>query len=130
MTANTQTITPYLSVSDGQAALQWYTMHFRATATDVMEWEGKLGHSELEFSGARFYLSNSYPDIGVISPADHPGGNSCAFVVNVDNADTFIARCVQGGATLQRPIDDSNGARNGWIIDPFGHRWNLRTPTS
>lgn len=122
----TQTITPYLCVADATAALDWYRANFRATVSNIIPWEGRIGHSELEFGGAVFYLSDEAPALGVIAPANGGWGATC--VVLVADVDAFVARAVEGGATLQRPIEEAHGTRNGWLIDPFGHRWNVGTP--
>jgi uncharacterized glyoxalase superfamily protein PhnB/catechol 2,3-dioxygenase-like lactoylglutathione lyase family enzyme len=121
-----QIITPYLGVSDGRAALDWYRRYFRASVSNIIDWEGRVGHSELEFGGAVFYLSDAYPAIGVVAPSG--AGSSSSYVVLVADADAFIERAVEGGATLQREIQEAHGTRSGWIVDPFGHRWNIGTP--
>lgn len=126
--SNRQVITPYLSVANGRATLDWYRTYFRASVSNIIDWEGRVGHSELEFSGAVFYLSDAYPAIGVVSPNEQGPGSSTSYVVLVADADAFIARALEGGATLQRAIGEDHGTRSGWIIDPHGHRWNIGTP--
>ncbi len=123
-----QTITPYLCVHDAAAALDWYRRTFRATIDNVVEWEGKIGHAEVTFGGATFYLSDEAPALGVLSPRSLGEGNSASYVVLVAAVDELVERAVAEGATLQRPVEDSYGTRNGWIVDPFGHRWNLASP--
>lgn len=127
-TAMSQVITPYLCVHDATAALDWYRRAFGATVSNRIEWEGKVGHSELEVAGAVFYLSDEYPEIGVVSPRTLGAGSSTSMVVLVGAADEFIGRAVAAGATLQRPVEEAHGTRSGWIVDPFGHRWNIGTP--
>jgi PhnB protein len=82
----------------------------------------------VEFGGAVFYLSDEAPALGVLSPPSLGAGSSSSFVVLVADADAFIARAVDGGAVLERPVDEGHGTRSGWIRDPFGHRWNIGTP--
>ncbi|WP_238012487.1 hypothetical protein KZZ52_58795 [Dactylosporangium sp. AC04546] len=31
------------------------------------------------------------------------------------------------GATIERPVAPQHGTRAGWILDPFGHRWNIQS---
>jgi uncharacterized glyoxalase superfamily protein PhnB len=123
-----QVITPYLCVHDAPAALDWYRAYFGATVSNVIEWEGNVGHAELEFGGAVFYLSDEAPSLGVLAPPTLGAGSSTSFVVLVADVDQFVDRAVSGGATLQRPVEEARGTRNAWIVDPFGHRWNVGTP--
>jgi PhnB protein len=52
-----------------------------------------------------------------------------SFVLSVPDADATVARAVDAGATVERPVTlEDHGARAGWIVDPFGHRWNVQTP--
>jgi uncharacterized glyoxalase superfamily protein PhnB len=126
--AMTQTITPYLCVQDARAALDWYRRYFAATVGNVIDWEGKVGHAELDIAGATFYLSDEAPALGVLAPPSLGAGSSASFVVLVAAVDQFIDRATSGGAVLQRPIEEAHGMRNGWVMDPFGHRWNFGTP--
>ncbi len=123
-----QTITPYLCVTDARGAIEWYRNNFRASLVSLIDWEGIVGHAELEFGGATFYLSDEAPKLEVLAPRTIGRGSSVSFVVSVADVDGFVARAVAGGAVLERPIEDSHGSRNGWIRDPFGHRWNIGTP--
>jgi uncharacterized glyoxalase superfamily protein PhnB len=124
----TQVVTPYLCVHDGRAAIEWYATYFGASVSNVIDWEGKVGHAALEFGGAVVYLSDEAPALGVLAPATIGPGASVSIVVHVADADSFIRRAVDGGAELQRPIAEAHGTRSGWILDPFGHRWNIGTP--
>ncbi len=56
------------------------------------------------------------------------GGTGVSLVVLVADADAMIARAVAAGATLQRDVSEDHGTRSGWIVDPYGHRWNIGTP--
>jgi PhnB protein len=40
-----------------------------------------------------------------------------------------IGRAVQAGARLVYPAADEHGWRLGRIEDPFGHHWEIGTPT-
>ena len=42
--------------------------------------------------------------------------------------DLAFAAAVAGGAASERPVAaQPYGGRAGWLIDPFGHRWNIST---
>jgi uncharacterized glyoxalase superfamily protein PhnB len=125
-----QTVTPYLCVRDAPGALDWYRTWFGATVSNVIDWNGRVGHAELEFGGAIFYLSDEAPELGVVAPPSLGEGSSASAVVLVAAVDQFVDRAVQGGAVLERPIEEAHGTRNAWLKDPFGHRWNVGTPLS
>jgi uncharacterized glyoxalase superfamily protein PhnB len=124
-----QVITPYLCVHDAAAAIDWYRASFGAQVSNVIEWEGNVGHAELDVAGAVFYLSDEAPSLGVVSPRSQGPGVTQSNVLHVAVVDEFVARAVAGGAEVQRPIEEAHGSRNAWILDPFGHRWNVATPT-
>ncbi len=122
-------VTPYLAVHDAAAALDWYTEALGAAEQmRVVGDDGRLGHAEFRIGAAVFYLSDEYPDIGVVSPRTL-GGSAFALHLEVTDVDAAFARAVSAGATsLQDPSDQPHGARHGTLVDPFGHRWMLSQP--
>lgn len=124
-----QVITPYLCVHDATAALDWYRDHFGATVRNVIPWDGRVGHAEIDVSGAVFYLSDEAPGLGVRAPERDGSHTSVSVVLQVAAVEEFVARAVDGGAVVQRDVEESHGSRNAWLVDPFGHRWNVATPT-
>ncbi|MBG0568519.1 VOC family protein [Actinoplanes aureus] len=120
---------PYLCCADAAAAIEFYTAVFEAV--EVERWtgdDGRIGHAELTLAGQPLYLADEHPEIGVRSPRAL-GGTPVSLVLTVPDADATAARAVAAGATVERPVVvQDDGARAGWIIDPFGHRWNLQTP--
>jgi uncharacterized glyoxalase superfamily protein PhnB len=121
-----QVLTPYLAVHDAAAALDWYADVLGATEqVRYVSDDGRIGHAEIEVFGARLFLSDAYPDIGVVAAADQEG-TSVTLHLEVDDVDALHARSVERGATSQRPpADQTHGARSATIVDPFGHRWML-----
>ncbi len=119
-------VTPYLAVSDGAAALEWYGRAFGAEEQfRVVGDDGRLGHAEFTIGTAHFMLSDEYPEIGVASPTTL-GGAGAALHLSVSDVDALFARAVDAGATsLSAPADQPHGARHGTLLDPFGHRWML-----
>ncbi len=124
-----QIITPYISVHDGPAALDWYVASLGATETvRYVGDDGRLGHAEFVLNGATVMLSDAYPEIGVVA-ANSYEGSSCALHIEVPNCDAAHELAVAGGAeSLQAPADQPHGARSATIMDPDGHRWMLRQP--
>jgi PhnB protein len=126
-TAPTATdVTPYLAVSDGAAALDWYARAFGAQEQfRVVGHDGRLGHAEFTIGSARFMVSDEYPEIGVLAPTTL-GGAGSALHLSVSDVDALFGRLVAAGATPQSPpADQPHGARAGTLLDPFGHRWML-----
>ena len=127
-TTMSQVITPYVCVHDAAAALDWYRTYFGAGVSNVIPWEGRVGHAELDVAGAVFYLSDEAPGLGVRAPQRGGSHTSVSIVIQVAAVEEFVARAVDGGAVVQRDIEQAHGSRSVWIVDPFGHRWNVGTP--
>ena len=123
-----QVITPYICVHDAQAAIEWYREYFGATVDNVIPWDGRIGHAEVDVAGAVFYLSDEAVDLGVVAPERDGSRSSVSIVIQVAAVDQFVERATSGGAVVQRPIEEAHGSRSAWIVDPFGHRWNVGTP--
>src|SRR6185312_4879916 len=100
------TVTPYLIVKGGSAAIAFYQEAFGAK--EVMRLEmpgGRIGHAELQI-----------------------GGSPITLHVYVENSDATVERAVAAGAKLIRPVADQfYGDRTGGVEDPFGHRWFVAT---
>jgi uncharacterized glyoxalase superfamily protein PhnB len=119
-------LVPYLTVSGGVAALEWYAEALGAVEElRVVGDDGRIGHAELAIGDVRIMLSDEYPEIGVHSPPTL-GGSAVALHLTVPDVDAAFARAVAAGATaLQEPGDQVHGHRQGSLVDPFGHRWML-----
>jgi uncharacterized glyoxalase superfamily protein PhnB len=122
-----EAITPYLAVAGARAAIDWYALAFGAVITrdPVVMPDGRIGHCELEIAGARLFLSDEHPEIGVSAPA--PGQASVTLYLEVPDADEAVARAATSGAHLERPVADYPYGRLGVLRDPFGHRWMVRS---
>ena len=120
----TQVLTPYITVHDGTAALQWYADAVGATETMRFTGDdGRIGHAELVVHGARIFLSDAYPEIGVVA-ANSYEGSSAALHLEVADCDAVHDRAVEHGATsLRAPTDQAHGSRSATVMDPYGHRW-------
>jgi len=123
------TVTPYLAVSDAQAAMAWYQDIFGATidSEPIVMPDGRVGHVELRIGDAVIMMADEFADIDVLGPTTR-GGTTVSFVIDVPDVDTVYARAVAAGATAERPPSDQfYGARAGWLSDPWGHRWSIST---
>ena len=123
------TLSPYITVSDASAAIDFYVSAFGATEIYrlVDPADGRIGHAELTIGGAVLMISDTYPDFGAIDP-DTLGGSPVKLHLYVEDADAVCARAIELGATELRPVKDQFfGDRSGNICDPFGHIWFIAT---
>jgi PhnB protein len=117
---------PYLRVSDGAAAVAFYTRVFGGTERFrlIDPSDGRVGHAEIEFApGVVLMLSQAYPEYGIHAPS---GPTGMAVHLHVDDCDAVLTAAVAAGGTLLRPPSDQfYGERSGSFRDPFGHEWSV-----
>lgn len=120
--------TPYLSIRNASAAIEFYKKAFGATeASRLIQPDGRVGHAEINIAGARIMMADEFPEIGFLSP-ESLGGSAIHISLNVPDVDGFARRAVQAGATLVRPVADQfYGERSGQLRDPFGFTWTIAT---
>jgi PhnB protein len=120
--------TPYLSVRNAAAALEFYKKAFGATEiVRLMQADGRVGHAEIDIEGARIMLADEFPEFGFPSP-ESLGGSSVHINLDVKDVDAMAQRAVAAGATTVRPVEDQfYGARSGQFRDPFGFIWSIST---
>lgn len=115
---------PYLRVRGAAEAVDFYVRVFGAKEKfRLVEPGGRIGHVELEFGPHLIMLSEEFPELGIHAPG--PGDRTHFSIhLHVDDADAVVARALEAGATLLRPLEDRfHGERSGAIRDPFGHEW-------
>jgi len=126
-------LTPFLCVADGNAAIDFYTAAFGATVASRMDTpSGGVAHAELDFANGRLQLGEAAEEYGLVAPAvpdqagEHRATHSvCLYLPDVD---AVTARAVELGATLREPpATFVTGDRFASVIDPFGHRWAIMT---
>ena len=120
-------VTPSLTVTDGKAALNFYTRALEATELFRMEDPNsdKLMHAEFQIGDSRIMISDEFPDWGAYAPEIGKGG---AFMIYVADVDASFTKAIYEGATvLQEPADQFWGDRTARIADPFGYRWSFAT---
>ncbi|HEX2301252.1 MAG TPA: VOC family protein [Pseudonocardiaceae bacterium] len=120
------TLTPYLAVGDARRALDFYADAFgaRRRGDPVVMDDGRIGHAELAVGDSVLMLADEFGEIGMLAPSSR-GGPSQTLLLQVTDVDAAVARAVQAGAELTRPVADSPHGRNGVVVDPFGHRWMI-----
>jgi PhnB protein len=119
-------LVPYLAVSDGVRALEWYAEALGAIEqVRVVGDDGRIGHAELTIGEVRLMLADEYPEVDVLSPTSL-GSSPVLLHLTVPDVDAAFARAIAAGATsLGDPEDQVHGNRHGTLVDPFGHRWML-----
>jgi PhnB protein len=122
------TVTPYLIVSDGARAIEFYKQAFNATEVFRMDGpDGRIMHAEVKIGDSHVMLADEHPEIGARSPQAF-GGSPVSFVVYDEDVDKLVEQAVAAGATLKRPVADQfYGDRTGGVEDPFGHVWYIAT---
>ena len=123
-------VTPYLIVNGGAAAIEFYKKAFGATEVMRMPGpDGKVGHAEIHIGDSVVMLADEHPEMGAKSP--HAiGGTPVSILLYVEDVDAVVRQAVAAGAKIQRPIEDKfYGDRMGSLDDPFGHIWHVATHT-
>lgn len=121
------TLSPYLTVGSAKDAIAFYVAAFGARERFrlVDPADGRIGHAEIEFGGVTLMLSDEYPDFGARAP-ETIGGSPIKFLIDVDDCDAAFAKALAQGAAEVRPVKDQfYGARQGTVVDPFGHIWTF-----
>jgi PhnB protein len=122
------TVTPYLTLDDAAAAIDYYKQAFGAKERVRMDTpDGKVGHAELEIGDSLVMLSDEFPQGSTRSPKEL-GGTCAGVFLYVDDVDAVVKRAVDAGATVTMEVADQFwGDRFGSISDPFGHSWSIAT---
>jgi PhnB protein len=122
------TVTPYLTVPDGRAALDYYKTAFNATELFRMPGpDGKIGHAEIKIGDSPVMLADECPMSGTKSPGVL-GGSAVGICLYVEDVDHLFDQAVAAGGEVVRPVKDQfYGDRSGTLKDPFGHTWHLMT---
>jgi len=121
-------ITPYLVVSQGANAIEFYKKAFAAKVVMRMDQpNGKVGHAELQIGDAKIMLADICPEKGSRAPESF-GGSPVGIHLYIKDVDKVVARAVAAGAKLLRPVENMfYGDRTGSIEDPYGHQWYIAT---
>ena len=120
-------VTPYLTVDDARAALDFYARAFGATEIERMEMGDMIAHAEIRIGDSVIMLSDEWPDMDKLSPKNR-GGATAGLMVYLPDVDAAYARAIEAGASEERAVEDQfYGDRSGSVKDPFGHTWMLAT---
>ncbi len=127
MTDTKTTLKPFLTVSDGIKAVEFYKAAFGAIEIQRFEMQNQKISSVIEIENAQFYLSDEEPENGNLSP-DLKSDNGIRIILETKNADKIFENALQYGATEICPITTEEDWRIGKLRDPFGHIWEIGYP--
>lgn len=124
--AGYHTVTPYLVVKDGHAALDYYKKAFGATGVNRLDApDGRIMHAEFKIGDSMVMLSE---EVGGNRSPQTLGGSPVSIFLYVEDVDSVFNRAVSEGAKADMPPQDMFwGDRFGKLTDPFGHEWALAT---
>ncbi len=119
---------PTLSVTNGQAAIEFYKKAFGA---DVLmsnaDPDGNVV-AELSIQGAKIIVADASPEHGNFSP-ESLKGISVRIGLMCDDPDALAELAIAAGITTVYPVADQDyGYRLGHFIDPYGHHWEIGKP--
>jgi len=125
-------VAPYLTVSNADAAIDFYRRAFGAVEVARMPGPDgkKLMHAAVTINGGLVMMSDDFPEFadGHSSTPEALGGSPVTIHLNLADVDAAWQRAVDAGATVTMPLEDQFwGDRYGQLTDPFGHRWSLAT---
>jgi PhnB protein len=127
-TAVRQTAIPRLRIKNAPAAIEFYKKAFGAREISRFVGHGQIGNAELAIGNSIIMLGEAAPEYGYPGPEAY-GGSPMIIHLTVDDVDTVVARAVEAGANLTRPVSDQfYGERSGQVTDPFGYTWAIATP--
>ena len=115
-------IEPWLSVSDGRRAVEYYRLGLGAADIYRLEEGGRVVVARLDVEGATFWVQED-----VESGKSRPGKPARMFVT-VDDPDAWHRRAIAAGARELVPVTEEHGWRTGRVSDPFGHDWEFSRP--
>lgn len=120
-------LTPYLVVDDGAAALEFYKAAFGAVEVMRLPMGDRIGHAEISIGDSHVMLADEFPDMDIRGPKSR-GGTTGSLMIYVADVDAAFGKAVAAGGTVDRAVENQfYGDRAGTLIDPFGHKWTLAT---
>jgi PhnB protein len=122
-------LSPYMTVRDGQASIQFYARAFGFEAYgEVMRGDdGAVQHAGMRLGDAAIMFGPEEGSMGLRAPvAGTP--DSLSLYVYVPDVDALFARAQRGGAqAVQAPADQFWGDRTAVFKDPNGYHWTFAT---
>jgi PhnB protein len=121
------TVSPHLTVRDGEKMIEFYKKAFNAQEVRrSLAPDGKsLLHAELKIGDSKVFLNDEVAQINLVCPLAR-GGTSVVIHLFVEDVDSLYNQALNAGATVVMPLADQFwGDRYGVVEDPCGHRWSM-----
>jgi PhnB protein len=118
------TLTPSLTVSNGEAAIALYEKALGAVVKGKVYAPGskKIMHSALQIGDSKIFVQDEMPGM------PGPKQRHTSFYVYVPDVDAQHKRAIAAGMTeLSAPEDMFWGDRTSVVTCPFGHHWTFAT---
>jgi PhnB protein len=114
-------IAPWISVSDGQRAVDYYKAAFGAVERYRAEDDaGRVQVAHLGIDDADFWLQEDAGARGADGPI--------RMILTVEDPDAVFAQAIAAGATEIAAVYEGHSWRIGRLADPFGHHWEVGKP--
>ncbi|HWT67471.1 MAG TPA: VOC family protein [Terracidiphilus sp.] len=132
MAETRSTVMPVLRYKDAPAAIEWLCNVLGFARHAVYEGTDRaIAHAELTLGGGIIMLGSACDDeYGRLfrSPGEVGNVETRSTYVVVEDADAVYARATTAGATVIRPLQDTDyGSREFTVKDPEGHSWSVGT---
>lgn len=122
-------IAPWLAVSDGQAAVDFYRAAFGAVELYRLDGEdGRPVVAQLAVDGAAFWIQDD-PENSPTASMPHGSGGPVRMILTVADPDRLFGQAVAAGATTIAEVHEDHGWRVGRVADPSGHHWEISRQT-
>jgi PhnB protein len=114
------TVTPYLTVSDANALLEFLQKAFDATVVHAMKGpDGRIGHADVTIGDSHVMLGQA---------RDAASATQAMLYLYVPDCDAWYRRALAAGSTSSsEPQTQFYGDRHGAVKDPWGNQWWLAT---
>ena len=120
-------VAPMLSVRQGARAVEFYKSAFGAVETFRVENASGEVVARLSVDGAEFWVSDESPEHANFSP-ESLGGSTSRIILTVADPDVMFARALAAGGRQVAAVEEAHGWRQGRMLDPFGHHWEIGRP--
>ncbi|SRR5258708_4511059 len=117
---------PELIIKSGVMELDFYKKAFGAVELRrFSNDDGSIHVSEMSIDGALFHFHEERPAKGNLTP-EQAGGVTTIIGLMVPDVDAVMATALAAGARVTSPAQDYDyGYRQGSVVDPFGHHWQI-----
>ena len=119
-------VTPYLSIRDASAAIEFYRKALGAVELRrMLDPTGKIANAEIQIGDSRILIRDETSE----TPGPESVGVSPVMIhLYVEDVDKIASQAIAAGAKVLIPVGDQfYGDRSGRFADPFGHIWIIST---